>query len=348
MTNRIKGLALVLIIALAPLVVLLNSYLQRLEKLSGDFTRTFPYTFTDVKAFDLKYNSYYIAGVMGNDLYLANRSVTPRLLRINSGLKDTQTAFINFQKHQLEWLSAYELIIDSPNFYIGYGMQHTVFTGTCDNWTASLHPVRCPYFSEYIPVNDQCVIFKYVSFKKDENSFRKVCTFGDSIEKDQILEKHVDGKFCTSGKLEFNKQLRVLTYIYAYRNQILVMDTNLNLIKKIKTIDDVDSARFEVSHINSDSKGVITKPTIKVNPQCATYKQYLFVHSKIMGRHEDDKSFEHSTVIDIYDITKGMYVYSISLPNSEKINISQLRIIGGWIYTMSNRYLTRYKVKLPE
>lgn len=348
MRTAIKYVTLVTIISLIPIVILLGSYLHRLNKLSGDFTRLFPFNYTDAKFFDLHYNSYYIAGTIDTNIFLGNYSTIPQLLKMNSLLKDTATINVNIIAPNKNELGSYRIIVDSSNFYVYYGMRHTVMKGSTDNWTAFPLNIFSPYFHAAVPVSSSSMVFAYMNSKKNENSFRKESIGGAKIENDEILEKQVDGQFCTSGILEYNKQLNVLTYLYTYRNQILVMDTNLNLIKKIKTIDGIDTARFEVSKINSTGSKVITKPTILVNPKCATYKQYLLVHSKIMGKHEDDKQFEHSTVIDIYDIQQGHYVYSFSLPNNKKVNISQLKVINGDVYTMSGKYLNKYRIKLPE
>lgn len=336
------------VLVLIPLTFLLISYLKRLDQLSGDFTRSFPYKYSRKDVIDLEYNSYYIAGTIGKDIYLANSSVTPRLLKINSILQDTQTVVVKSNAELKKERASYEFIIDSPYFYLCYGLQRTVLNGSCSNWHAFKNKIRSPFFLECVPLSPNSMVYRYVSSKTGENSFRKEFLVGDSIENDLILEKQVDGRFCTSGSLEYNKNLHLFTYLYAYRNQILVIDTNLKLIKKIKTIDHIDTAQFEVSKINSSGKTVITKPTILVNPKCASYKQYLLVHSKIMGKGEDDKKFERSTIIDIYDVEKGKYIYSLSLPNYHKSNISQLKVINGDVYVMLGRYFQKYTVRLPE
>ncbi len=348
MKSTIKYLSITLIISLFPILILLSSYQERLSKLAGDFKREIRYKVSKTIAFDLKYNSYYVAGSAGDYMFLGNHSTKPRLLRISKLLKDTATIGVTVND-ELEAKNAnYRIILDSLNFYLLYGLEHRVLIGRTGLWQATRHDIDPPFFQQGLPISNSSVAFRYISSQKKQNSLIKISTNGSKIENDKVLEKQVDGRFCTSGNLEYNKKLNVLTYLYAYRNQILVLDTNLNLLKKIKTIDHIDTARFEVSTINSSRQKVITKPTILVNPKCATYKQYLLVHSKIMGNEEDDTQFEHSTAIDIYDIQNGTYVYSFYLPNPNKVNISEIKIIDGYVYTLSQHYISRYTIQLPE
>lgn len=347
MRKKITTLSLITVIVLSPLILLLNSYTERLEKYSGNFVRKFPYSYDKVQGFNLGLNSFYIAGISDGQIYLGNYTATPRLLKLDMDLHDTNTIMIVNSYPELK-NSYYTIALDESDFNISYGLEKRLLFGSTKDWIVHNSLIPSPFFHQAIVISKKSAIFKYTSSKTHENSLRKANADKVYFDNDTVLEKQVDGKFCTAGYLQYNRQLNVLTYLFSYRNQILVLDTNLRLIKKIKTIDHIDSARFEVSKINSANSQVITKPTILVNQNCATYKNYLLVHSKIMGKGEDDTKFNRHTTIDIYDILTGQYMYSFYLPQPTKKEISQFIVINDYVYTMSDSYINRYKIKLPD
>jgi hypothetical protein len=255
---------------------------------------------------------------------------------------------VHINRSYLKTEGLYKTYIDSPNFYLFNGQSRTILKGEVGRWNALPDPVYTPYFYESAPISNNSIAFAYVSATTKQNSLRKESITGSRIENDKILEKQVDGLFCTSGILDFNKELKQLTYTYRFRNQILVIDTNLRLIKKLKTIDPIDSAKFIAEEIRSNNASVLTSPPPLVNANCASWKNYLFVQSRIMGKNEDEVLFKNSTVIDIYDLKKFKYVYSLYLPNENEKVISQFKIIDGYIFTITGHYIYRYKIQLPE
>ena len=347
MQRKVIILVVISFTAILPSAFLLSSYLKRLDRFSGQFTRTYINACSNLVAYNLGFNSFYIAGSFDGNIYLGNKSILPRLLKMSMSMHDTESVKIDYSVSDKASRSKYRIIVDSPNFHIAYGTSHLILSGWVNSWKADQNKLTIPYFIDCIPLPSGSLVFRYISANSHENSFRKVTFDNKSVDNSSVLEKQVDGQICTSGILEYNKHLNILTYLYNYRNQILILDTNLKLIKSIKTIDDIDTVRFTVSQIKSTGQSVITNPTIMVNPRCATYQQFLLVQSKIMGKKEDDKKFEHSIVIDIYDISKGEYLYSISLHNATKSNISQMKVIDGYLYLMIGKYIQRYKISLP-
>lgn len=348
MKKPIKYLLSIGFLSIIPILLLFSNYYIRLENISYNFKRKIPYHITDITKFDLKYNSFYIAGHLGSNLYLSNYVTTGYILKINTQFRDTSSLLVDINRSDLKTEGLYKTYIDSPNFYLFNGQSRTILKGEVGKWNALPDPVYTPYFYESAPISNNSIAFAYVSATTKQNSLRKESITGSRIENDKILEKQVDGLFCTSGILDFNKELKQLTYTYRFRNQILVIDTNLRLIKKLKTIDPIDSAKFIAEEIRSNNASVLTSPPPLVNANCASWKNYLFVQSRIMGKNEDEVLFKNSTVIDIYDLKKFKYVYSIYLPNENEKVISQFKIIDGYIFTITGHYIYRYKIQLPE
>ncbi|MBB5439651.1 hypothetical protein HDC92_003347 [Pedobacter sp. AK017] len=55
----------------------------------------------------------------------------------------------------------------------------------------------------------------------------------------------------------------------------MLIDTNLNLVKKIKTIDPIDSARFKVDQLRAEKSFTFASPTLMVNANCSNQGKYL-------------------------------------------------------------------------
>ncbi|MCG1037959.1 hypothetical protein KI686_16295, partial [Polaribacter sp. DS7-9] len=68
-----------------------------------------------------------------------------------------------------------------------------------------------------------------------------------------ILEKQIDGLFCTDGMLHYNRKRHQLIYLYYYRNQYILMDTLLNIVHKGNTIDTNRVAKINPVKIQSQS-----------------------------------------------------------------------------------------------
>lgn len=342
------NLIFITVASLAVILLVFSDYYFKLEKISYNFERKISYNTHKMWRFDLKYYSYYMAGFAQGNIYLGNTSATRYLLRMDTLLKDTQSLVLKIDPARLKTPGQYRIALDSLDFHLFNGAARDIYKGKVGVWQAKPDDIFTPYFLECIPINESSKVFRYVSSQTKNNSLRKESRHAGIVENDKILEKQVDGIFCTSGMLDYNRQLNLLTYVYTFRNEILLIDTNLNLIRKLKTIDPVDSAKFIVSKIKSNQTSVLTSPSVTVNARSATWNKYLFIQSKLMGKKEDESMFNRAAVIDVYDLEKGMYVYSFYLPNKKEELITQFKVIDGYFYTIAGHYIDRYKIKFPE
>lgn len=342
------NLIIITVASLVAILLVFSDYYFKLEKITYNFERKISYNILKLNRFDLKYYSYYMAGYAQGNIYLGNTTATRYLLRMDTLLKDTQSLVLQIDPARLKTPGLYRIAVDSMDFHLFNGVARDIFKGRVGIWQAKPDDIFTPYFLECIPINENSQVFRYISSKTKNNSLRKESRQSETVENDKILEKQVDGVFCTSGMLDYNRQLNLLTYVYTFRNEILLIDTNLNLIRKLKTIDPVDSAKFIVSKIKSNQTSVLTSPSVTVNAMSATWNNYLFIQSKLMGKKEDESMFNRSAVIDVYDLEKGQYVYSFYLSNKKEALITQLKVIDGYLYTIAGHYMDRYKIKFPD
>lgn len=340
---------LIIVLASTPVVILYLHYYLKHKQASYNFNRNLIHPVFSLKVYDLKYNSYYLAGYDQDDLFLGNTTSPLRLLRIDSLLTDTQHLQIKVPKQDYNPKGNYNLQVYSNKFYLFNGVGRSVLLGATGIWKASADSIYTPYFSLTAPIGNSSIAFRTVSFKTGNNSLRKESKGSNrGMENLKVLEKQVDGLFCTDGILKYNEELKVLIYLYYYRNEALIIDTNLNLIKKLKTIDPIDSAKFEVSEIESGRSKTLSTPPLSVNANCFTRGSYLFVQSLLMAENEDVELFKNSTVIDVYELNSYRYKYSFYLPKIKRQFLKGFLFWKDDIYAISDHFLIRYSLNLTR
>ncbi|SDL16251.1 hypothetical protein SAMN04487898_115158 [Pedobacter sp. ok626] len=344
MKNSIFKLVGVMCIAILPILLLLYSYKNQLEKKSYSFTRKIIYPLERMDRVKLDRESYYLAGVASEEIYLANNYNTGWMLSFDQNLKQKKIKLNLSKANLVKDKGQYRAHISDGRFYLYNGLGRSILSGTLEAWTAFNYPIFTPYFQDAVAMGAESIVFRYVNSRTGQNSILKT-TYNDKLENINLLQKQVDGLYCTSGMLKYNKALNKLIYLYYYRNQILQIDTNLNLAAITNTIDPIDSVKFTSATIKSENKMVQTSPPILVNAHCATWGNYLYVHSKVMGRREDNRKFDNAAVIDVYDLKLGSYLHSFYLHNQNKTAISDLLVDGNVLYTISGQYLNKYTLE---
>jgi hypothetical protein len=313
---------------------------------SYNFKRNFKNVIDGVKVMGVGYNSFYIAGFTGDHLYLGNKTAPKYLFKTNTAMTDTQSIRIQVDKKHLK-KGAYKLKVDSVNFYLMDGNTRTIIKGRTGDWVGKPDSAAVPYFSQNIPLSDNSMVCRFVSFKTRTNSLRKVSKTAPPITNGALLEKQVDGLFCTDGLLQYHKHLNLISYMYFYRNQVLLMDTNLNLVNKMKTIDPIDTAKFNIAKIESNQSITFSSPPLLVNANNCGYENLMFIESKLPGKNDEKPRFRNSVVIDVYELMTQRYLYSFYLRNSNHQQGTPFIVTGNYLFTLSDQYLIRYTIKLP-
>jgi hypothetical protein len=298
----------------AGIIALLVAMSEVLIHRDNGFVRLFPtYPITPSDTVRLPYNSYYFAGEFGGTLYLGNRSGALHVLSLSLADHDTTHHVINIPGLDTMRFWGPTLRIDSSAFYLMDGTQSKVFRGSVATWSGSLWKHGTAFFTEAIPYPPGSLAMRSKSASTREFVLGKLDGSDKVTLSETLLQKQVDGVFCTDGEIHYSHRLNRLIYIYFYRNQFIVADTSLNLDYRGKTIDTTTVAKVKVTET---SKGrTLAAPPLTVNKSSFGAGLYLFVHSGLMATNEDAELFERSAAIDIYDVSRnGRYVFSLYLP----------------------------------
>ncbi|GEP49842.1 hypothetical protein FNO01nite_05140 [Flavobacterium noncentrifugens] len=345
-----KGLAAVLIllsILSCCLVVALFISSEKIIHYSNTLTRRFPH-WPAVKKneTDLKLNSYYLAGVSKDKIYLGNSTAPLVMTVLDTSLKQKEVFRIGLDKTNYPF-KALKTAVEEPYFFIADGTVPVIFRGNINDWKAKMLLQGGFFFSQAVPVDSTTLIMRNHKPKTGEMVIGKVslARHGAAVQNPSLLQKQIDGIFDTDGYLKYSSGLHSLVYLYAYRNGFTVADTTLNLIKRGNTIDTFGHAKLQIVNVASHAQRKMAAPPVIVNRQCAVSGNLLFVNSGIMGRYDSEEMWEkHASIIDLYNLSDGSYLFSFYIYNVKGARLKEFAVSGNMLYALIGDYVVSYKL----
>lgn len=323
------------------LVVSLH-WLGQKEIEHDDFVRSFIEFYPDVKSqWPLQSPKHYIAGLHGSTLYIADVFGQTNLLSVNWGKLDdpidTVTIPISIKDSHI--------IVDSGGVYIADLNRFDIFRFQVNNRSSFSDGVQVfdsTFFVEAVPVRGEVFAIRTLNQSKEYVLALKLSLKTSPIHSPGILEKQIDGLFCTDGMLHFNADLKQLVYVYYYRNEFICMDTSLHLRYRSKTIDGVERVQIRVAEIKSDQAMALASPPPIVNKKSHSSGDWLFIHSAIKARNESMSAFNQHDVLDIYDLRNGRYAGSFYLPRINGEKLRDFKVYGNRLVAIHGRVLTTF------
>jgi len=344
-----------LIIALLVCTIFSISLVTVLFALSEDsiqrnnsFLRRYPHhPATKQQVLDIKYNSYYIAGVTKDRIYLGNSTAPLHLLSLNKELKDTIHIQLNIKDHEQYAFGSVKIDIRPPYFYLSDGTVPIIYRGKLGEWNAEPLMQGSAFFSQIKTIAEKDFIIRARSSASNENVLGKISIQDSTRVKlfPSLLEKQIDGVFDTDGMLLYNEELRKSIYVYFYRNEIIVADTSLNLVNRQRTIDTVSMAQLEIAKVKSKNKHTLRPKALLVNKRASTSGNYLFIHSDRLGKYEAEEMLGQASIIDVYDLTKNTYKLSFYLYNQQGEKMREFQLFDHFLIALMGNYIVTYKLK---
>ncbi len=241
------------------------------------------------------------------------------------------------------------------NYYSGnpYG-QISVFNGQ----SAKCYKINGLQFDfiQAISPNSVIVRSRYNYGKELNRSLTKLnLSYDSKIDRQFHFPAIKDGLFGNDGMLLYDKKNAKILYLYFYRGEILSLDTNLNFVYKAKTIDTVKVANIKTVTIkvkmkNGDTiKRIIqTKPPVLVSTYLTTNRDKIYTISNLKADNESRSEFSSNTVVDVYNITTGLYLHSFYIPEYNGEKTTSFQIIGQKLLAIDKIYLVTYDFVEPN
>jgi len=294
------------------------------------------------KSSDLKFNSFYIAGVTRDKIYLGNHTAPLTLKIFDWNLTTELLQKINVTPPILQ--GSIRLKVDSSSYYILNGQAPSIYIGTIGNTNVTALPNDNLYFKDCMPVDSGSFVLKSESavthrdilIAKKNTSFRVDTTF---------LERQIDGVFCTDGMLHYSRSLAKLVYVYFYRNQYILSDPDLRNIQRFNTIDTTSRARIKITKVSSNGTVTMSAPPVIVNKRSYVWDHWLFIQSGLLADDEDPNDLQHYGVIDVYDLNTPEYRFSFYLPFEKGNQLTSISVFQNRIAAIYGNYLLTYEIR---
>ena len=322
---------------------------KQIHRNNGFIRRYLPHPVTTIKGQKLPFNSYYLAGVSGNQIYLGNSSAPAHILSIDTTLNHIQSHQIELNNEQQITFFAPQIKIKEPYFYVVDGQVPTIFKGLLTDWKAQVFWQGKPTetFTKAEIASPSLVIFSGLDKSYGQNVLGRINfkALDTVVKSHQLLKKQIDGVFDTDGMLRFNSELNQLLYVYYYRNEFLIAETNLNLDYKGRTIDTVRQASLQIATSSSGQIRTIKNQPVIVNEQCTTWSDYLFIKSNRLGRFEPKEMLKDASIIDVYNLKTRSYDFSFYLYHFKGEPIKTFTIYQNRLIGLSENYLVTFRLK---
>lgn len=335
----------------ASTVFVIALYMLSEEKIhrNNSFLRRYPpHPVTLIKGVNIKYNSYYIAGMSGDRIFLGNTSAPTHVISIDTMLTDIKTFKLQLDNSQKITFYSPQLRIHDSNFFLIDGDVPVIFKGNISDWKAQLYwKGNGNTFSQVESVSPTQFVFRSLDKISNQNVIGRIDLKNPDTLKtsDKLLQKQIDGIFDTDGMLRYNPELDRLVYVYFYRNEFLIADTNLKLDYRGHTIDSIKKASIKIVSKNSGQVTTLAERPIIVNQHSCSSGKYLFIKSDRLGRFEPEEMLKDASIIDVYDLEKQTYKFSFYLYDYKTEKIRSFQIYKNILIGLSEHYLVLYRLQ---
>ncbi|MFB2118011.1 MauE/DoxX family redox-associated membrane protein [Parapedobacter sp. 2B3] len=303
------------------------------------FERKLPINLHEAVAImELNSNSYYLAGTDDDHLYLAHPSAIGQLLQIRNDLLDS--TYIPLSLPPLTYISV-TTSVQPPYFYLSDGNSGWVYRGLLRDRMA-LPYLNGSRFVHAVPTSGSIVGFYGMQGMKNALGYYTSADTAINYRDGQLIEQGGEGMFSTDGRLVYDKRHGRFVFVYHYRNEYLVLDSQMNVQHTGHTIDTITRAKLKIGHNRSDGQYVLQE-SLMVNQLAAVSDNKLYVKSMLLAGNEDEGMYDRHTVLDVYDLDKQAYLHSLYLPDRRGHTVRALTITkNGHIAVLQGRELVMY------
>lgn len=284
---------------------------RQIERNNAFIRKYIPHGLEKAGEYKLESNSYYIAGVDSQTIYLGNYNAPLYLKLVDAGLTKEENVRVEIKNTDLPFKRV-RIRVNPPYFFLGDGSVPVLFRGNINDWRAKTFSFDDAYFLQFLSIDSTNLIISTTSTQTRSNALGWLSRINDSIHlalNTSILVRQLNGTFDTDGILLGNGDDRIV-YVYHYRNAYEVADKQLNYLRTGNTIDTISRVQLDVAYYEKENQYGIGGRSIMVNKAAACYGDYLYIHTDRLGRYEDDDVLRSAGIIDVYDFKELKYLHS--------------------------------------
>ncbi|PZR07647.1 MAG: hypothetical protein DI539_23410 [Flavobacterium psychrophilum] len=326
--------------AILLVVVLSWSALQPIKKNKG-FSRVFSIeAIKQISVMEKKADIIDFAGYTENHLYFKTKR-PDTILVIDNDLKNIKSIFLKVPDDRSIY-SRFTSVVDSPYVHILAGNTPAIITGKLEG-DVSVHRFPNTLFTRVALISGNLFALRMVD--KTDQIFAKANPLTGQVTKENnVSEKNHDAGISTDGVLHYDKASNFLVYVYHYKNEILLMDTGLNVINKVKTVDINTSSEIIAGDVKS--KSIITNLTPKrvLNAVSCVWGGSLYNNSRVFSDNEAAETVTQNSVIDVYNIKDGSYQKSFYIPNYKGQKVNKFKVVHDKVFAIYKDFVVAYNI----
>ncbi|WP_281777728.1 MauE/DoxX family redox-associated membrane protein [Croceibacter atlanticus] len=329
------------------IVTLLFSFSEKKMHRNNAFIRRYPpHPIINKDTLDLKYNSYYFAGSTRDHIYLGNYTAPLQVLRASKDLKDTTFYRINLPIKNVPYTTPRIRIQDSV-FILTDGSVPIIHGGDIKNWEIEETINTMGYFTFLEPISTTEFAIRTVSSLNENIILGRIDLYASNKTSlyPEILKGNMDGYFDRDGQLLMNEQLNKIIYVYYYKNEYEIVSTDFKSVKTHKTIDTVRIPQLDIKQQSSSKQKSLGSKTTIINGLSASYGKKLYINTDRLGRYEPKKALEYSSIIDVYNIQNGTYLFSFYLYRHTGDKLLSFKVYGNYIYALIGTKIHSFQIK---
>ncbi|ROI10081.1 tellurium resistance protein TerC [Chryseobacterium sp. H3056] len=318
-------------------------------KKENNFTRRFlshPLDDEDAKI-DLGFNSYYFAGFDSAHVYLGNTTAPLVLTTIDAAMRTKSELKINLENTDYSFRNV-QIKVKTPYYYLYDGDVPVIYRGKLPDLNARIISYNDAFFSRLVVIDSVNFGIRTMLSGHEMYSIGSLRLKGPArvhLNPD-ILQKQTDGLFDSDGKLVEDPKSGNILYTYFYRNQFLVMDSQLRMLRRLRTIDTISHAQVNAV-VLSDGTRKMAAPPQQVNKNMTAISGVVFNQSNLRGKFEEKAAWKQASVIDCYRTDQQKYIGSFYISNRGKNKVAHLLATERYLYVISGNELVRYRFAQP-
>ena len=311
------------------------------------FTRRYqPHKLKKLRAIDLRYNSYYIAGTDQSYVYLGNVTGYLTGIKVTHDLQDTTHFRIRAKTtDSLAWKRP-KLRVFPPFFYLMDGVTPKIRRGKIETWQYSHAIIDSAFFDLAVPIGVDSFVMRSLQHQPQKFVLARLQPEAPYLKvKPSWLQNRSDTTiFDADGKLLYDVKSRRIAYSYYYQNKFITTDRNLKKRQVHRTIDSFQT--MGLRQVNSTrNKKVLTGKSGVVNKASAVYDNELWINSNILGKDEAIEKFKNRSVLDIYNLQTGAYTHSVYLPSFNHQKATAFKVTANHLIAVYDHYLVSYLIE---
>lgn len=334
------------VFSIAVVVILFLSSEHEVHR-NNAFMRRYPHhPITKKYNLEIKYNSYYLAGYENHNLYLGNATAPLHVLKVNLQTKDTAHIRIDLEPSD-EPFRAVKVKLVPPYFFVMDGSVPCIYRGRIGVWKAKVWMKDVAFFSKGIPIANNKFFIRAISVET-KKSVLGLLSKSDDFDVNlnpELLEEQIDGVFDVDGKMLASENGDMLAYVYYYRNQFFVMDSNLKLLAKNETIDTIRNAQIQLTSRNSKGEIEMSAPPIIVNKTAALWSDKMLIHSDRIGKYEKEEMRAQAAIIDVYHWKSQTYEFSFYIYKIKGKTLREFNLYDNYVVALIHNSLSVYHLK---